>query len=204
MKASTSSLRWLLACTARCPPPAARTAGYTHVHVDGTLVRTDRSTAAGPTVKVDLWWSGKHHHHGGNVRMVTAPDGWPLWVSDVRPGREHDVTCARSHPGLLAAVDDWTGPEHVVLADLGYEGENGRLTCPFKTHPGGGLTVDQRAFKRAALRDPGPGRTRELPAQDHLQGPPPRQPVSMANRRDHRRRARPTPHRARPDNVIHY
>ena len=125
---------------------AARTAGYTHLHVDGTLVHTDRSNAAGPTAKVDLWWSGKHHHHGGNVQMVTAPDGWPLWVSDVRPGREHDVTCARTHPGLLAAVDDWTGPAHVVLADLGYEGENGRLTCPFKTRAGGGLTVDQRAF----------------------------------------------------------
>lgn len=67
---------------------AARLAGHSHVHLDGTLVRTDRSKAAGPTVvagrPVDLWWSGKHHHHGGNVQVVTAPDGWPLWVSDVR------------------------------------------------------------------------------------------------------------------------
>jgi hypothetical protein len=115
---------------------AARAAGHTHVQLDGTLVRTDRSTAAGPTVRdgrpVDLWWSGKHHHHGGNIQVVTAPDGWPLWVSDVRPGREHDITCARRHPGLFTALEAWTDPQHAVLADLGYEGAADRLTCPIK------------------------------------------------------------------------
>jgi hypothetical protein len=115
---------------------AARATGHTHVHLDGTLVRTDRSKSAGPTVRdgkrVDLWWSGKHHHHGGNVQVVTAPDGWPLWTSQVRPGREHDTTCARAHPGLFDALDAWTGPQHAVLADLGYEGEADRVTCPIK------------------------------------------------------------------------
>lgn len=100
---------------------AARTAGHSHVHLDGTLGRTDRCKVAGPTVnvgwQVDLWWSGKHHHHGGNVQVVTASDGWPIWVSEVRPGWEHDVTCARAHPGLLAALDAWTDAEHAVLAD---------------------------------------------------------------------------------------
>jgi hypothetical protein len=81
---------------------------------------------------VDLWWSGKHHHHGGNVQVVTAPDGWPLWVSDVRPGREHDVTCARTHTELLDVLDGWSDAEHAVLADLGYHGEADRLTCPIK------------------------------------------------------------------------
>ncbi|MQA17575.1 MAG: IS5/IS1182 family transposase, partial [Pseudonocardiaceae bacterium] len=46
---------------------AARAAGHSHVMLDGTLIRTDRSRAAGPTAGVDLWWSGKHHAHGGNV-----------------------------------------------------------------------------------------------------------------------------------------
>lgn len=124
---------------------AARAAGHTHVHLDGTLIRTDRSRALGPTTGVDLWWSGKHHHHGGNIQVVTAPDGWPLWVSDVRPGREHDTTCARAHPGLLAALDEWTDTAHVALADLGYEGENTRLSCPIKTERGRPLTIDQRA-----------------------------------------------------------
>jgi hypothetical protein len=104
---------------------AAKPAGHTHVGLDGTLVRTDRSKAVGPTTTadgrtVDLWWSGKHHHHGGNVQVVTAPDGWPLWTSDVRPGREHDVTCARTHPDLLPTLDIWIAErDRVVLADLG-------------------------------------------------------------------------------------
>ena len=131
---------------------AAKAAGHTHVALDGTLVRTDRSETVGPTTTgdgrtVDLWWSGKHHHHGGNVQVVTAPDGWPLWVSGVRPGREHDVTCARAHPELLSALDTWSDDDRTVLADLGYEGENDRLVCPVKLPSkasGQTLTVDQR------------------------------------------------------------
>ena len=58
------------------------------------------------------------------MQVVTAPDGWPLWTSDVRPGREHDVTCARTHPDLLPTLDTWIAErDRVVLADLGYEGE---------------------------------------------------------------------------------
>lgn len=127
---------------------AARSAGHSHVGIDGTLIRTDRSKATGPTAKVDLWWSGKHHHHGGNVQVVTAPDGWPLWTSPVRPGREHDVTCARTHPGLLDGLDRWGDDEHVVLADLGYLGEDTRLVCPIKKPSKSGhtptLSVEQR------------------------------------------------------------
>jgi hypothetical protein len=125
---------------------AARLAGHTHVHLDGTLIRTDRCKATGPTAGVDLWWSGKHHQHGGNVQVVTAPDGWPLWTSPVRPGREHDTTCARTHPGLLDALTDWTDAGHAVLTDLGYEGENTRLTCPIKNGRGVVLTVEQRTI----------------------------------------------------------
>jgi len=89
---------------------AARSAGHSHVSIDGTLIRTDRSKAAGPTAKVDLWWSGKHHHHGGNVQLVAAPDGWPLWTSPVRPGREHDasssapLTCCTPQPAPWPSV----------------------------------------------------------------------------------------------------
>ena len=68
---------------------AAREAGYRHLAIDGTLIATDRSRAIGPTAGVDLWWSGKHHHHGGNIQVITAPDGWPIYTSPVRPGREH-------------------------------------------------------------------------------------------------------------------
>jgi len=65
----------------------------------------------------------------------------------VRPGREHDTTCARAHSGLFDALDAWTDEQHVVLADLGYEGENDRLVCPVKKPSkasGAELSVDQR------------------------------------------------------------
>jgi hypothetical protein len=55
-----------------------------------------------------------------------------LWTSDVRPGREHDTTCARTHLDLLPALQEWTDTDHAALADLGYEGENQWLTCPIK------------------------------------------------------------------------
>src|SRR5664280_850609 len=51
---------------------AAKAAGHTHVIVDGTLIYTDRIDTPGPTPGVDLWWSGKHKHHGGNIQVVSA------------------------------------------------------------------------------------------------------------------------------------
>jgi hypothetical protein len=85
-----------------------RAAGHSHVTVDGTLVRTDRCRVPGPTARadrperrVDLWWSGKHAAHGGNVQVIAAPDGWPIWTSGVRPGREHDTTALRAHAEAL-------------------------------------------------------------------------------------------------------
>ncbi len=75
---------------------AAKLAGHGQVIVDGTLLETDRVRMPGPITGVDLWWSGKHHH-GGNIQVLSAPDdGWILWVSDVRPDREHDTTAARA------------------------------------------------------------------------------------------------------------
>jgi len=125
---------------------AARTAGHSHVMIDGTLIRSDRSKAIGPTAGVDLWWSGKHHHRGGNVQVVAAPDGWPLWTSQVRPGRERDTSCFRTHPELRPALTDWNGEQHVVLADLGYEGADPLLATPVKRTRSQKLTVDQRAL----------------------------------------------------------
>ncbi len=121
---------------------AAKTAGYSHVMLDGTLIATDRVATPGPTPGVDLWWSGKHHHHGGNIQVVSAPDGWPLWTSEVRPGREHDTTCLRHH-NILAAIAA-AAPELPTLADLGYEGEAAVVRIPIKKPARGTLTDDQR------------------------------------------------------------
>jgi len=81
---------------------------------------------------VDLWWSGKHHTHGGNVQVITVPDGWPIWTSQVRPGREHDTTAVRTHTEILPTLAEAAGDLR-PLGDLGYEGESDTITVAFKT-----------------------------------------------------------------------
>jgi len=136
---------------------AAKMAGHQHVIIDGTLIETDRCRTPGPTPGVDLWWSGKHDNHGGNVQVLTAPDGWPLWTSDVRPGREHDTTCLRAHAEVLPSIRAWVGEDLAALGDLGYEGEADTITVPIKKPHNGRLTDDQKAHNRAHNRKRGPG-----------------------------------------------
>ena len=97
-----------------------------------------------PERRVDLWWSGKHAAHGGNVQVIAAPDGWPIWTSPVRPGREHDTTALRAHPEALPLLAQWTDTAHAVLADLGYEGEQAALTIPIKRTADRPLSDDER------------------------------------------------------------
>ena len=50
--------------------------------------RTDR-----PERRVDLWWSGKHACHGGNMQIIAALDGGPIRsVFTHRPTRALDHT----------------------------------------------------------------------------------------------------------------
>jgi hypothetical protein len=113
--------------------------------MDGVVIRTDRVAVPGPN-GADLWWSGKHKHHGGNVQVISTPDGWPLWVSDVRPGREHDMTCARAHgvTDALAEIRDAL----IGLADLGYDGAADVLRVPVKQTKGTRLTDDQKTYNK--------------------------------------------------------
>lgn len=165
---------------------AAKAAGYSYVIVDGTLIYTDRIATPGPTRGVDLWWSGKHHHHGGNIQVLSAPDGWPLWTSDVRPGREHDTTAARADPDLLARIADWVG-----------DGRLRRRTRPppdpDQETPRRGTDRRPAGLQRPPRRPAHPGRTRQLPAQDHLQGPAPLPRLPLAPRRNRRGSAGPAP-----------
>src|SRR3954471_8364013 len=124
---------------------AAKMAGYAHVNIDGTLIETDRSRTPGPTPGVDLCWSGKHDIHGGNVQVITAPDGWPLWTSPVRPGREHDTTALRRH-GILPLLTTWTDDHLRVLGDLGYEGEQTTITVAFKKPKNRACTLIEQQF----------------------------------------------------------
>ena len=114
--------------------------------LDGTLICTDRISTSGPTRGLDLWWSGKHRRHGGNIQVVSAPDGWPLWTSGARPGREHDTTAIRADPDPLAQITAWVDDGQLGLADPGYEGEADILRIPIKKPAGGDLTPDQQAY----------------------------------------------------------
>jgi hypothetical protein len=127
---------------------AAKMAGYAHLNIDGTLIETDRCRTPGPTPGVDLWWSGKHDNHGGNVQVITAPDGWPLWTSPVRPGREHDTTALREH-AILPLLSTWTNDDLRVLGDLGYEGEQDTITVAFKKPKNRACTDVQQQFNKA-------------------------------------------------------
>jgi hypothetical protein len=128
---------------------AAKMAGYAHVNIDGTLIETDRCRTPGPTPGVDLWWSGKHDNHGGNVQVITAPDGWPLWTSPVRPGREHDTTALRAHGEILPLFTAWTSDHRRVLGDLGYEGEAATITVGYKKPKNAACTDLQQQFNKA-------------------------------------------------------
>jgi hypothetical protein len=131
---------------------AAKMAGYAHINIDGTVIQTDRCRTPGPTPGVDLWWSAKCDNHGGNIQVITAPDGWPLWTSPVRPGREHDTTALREHVEVLPLLTAWTDQDLRVLGDLGYEGEAEVITVAFKKPKNGQLTDVQQTFNKAHNR----------------------------------------------------
>jgi len=116
-----------------------KAAGWTHVVLDGTLIPTDRCRTKNPDTGHDLWFSGKHRAHGGNVQVVCDPDGFPVAVSDVEPGSTHDLTAARATGflGALYAAASLLGLP--ALADKGYDGAGAGIATPTK---GRGLHSD--------------------------------------------------------------
>ena len=119
-----------------------RAEGWSHVTVDGTLIRTDRVRTPNPDTGYDLWYSGKHRAHGGNVQIVCDPDGHPVAVSDVEPGSSHDLAAARA-TGFLGALHAAAALLGLpALADKGYDGAGAGVLTPTKGH---GLHPDNRA-----------------------------------------------------------
>lgn len=105
--------------------------GWALVCLDGTLIAATRSSARSEAGH-DLWYSGKHKRHGGNVQVLTGPTGYPEWVSKVEPGSTHDITAARAHafPALYPAAAQ--GPP--TLTDKGYTGAGIGIIVPTKGH----------------------------------------------------------------------
>ena len=116
----------------------ARDDGFSHVILDGKVIACDRCKEPAVSVRgeaIDLWYSGKAHGHGGNIQAVTAPDGFPLWVSEVEPGSVHDITAARAH--ALPALYQAAATGLPALADPGYEGAGIGILIPVRQPPGG-------------------------------------------------------------------
>jgi hypothetical protein len=131
----------------------AQADGLAYVILDGKIFTTDRCGEQTTSVKgksIDLWYSGKAHHHGGLIQAISTPDGFPLWVSDVEPGSTHDLTAARAHalPALYAAAARGLP----TLADLGYESAGHGILTPFKQPTDGNVLHPDNRTYNALLR----------------------------------------------------
>lgn len=115
-----------------------RERGEPFVCLDGTLMATSACHAPGET-GVDLWYSGKHKRHGGNIQVLTDATGYPIWTSPVEPGSTHDITAAREH--VLPALYPAAAAGLPTLADKGYTGAGIGIHVPTK---GADLARDNR------------------------------------------------------------
>jgi hypothetical protein len=127
-----------------------RAAGWAFVTLDGTLIASTRSSGRSEAGH-DLWYSGKHHAHGGNIQVVCDPSGFPVWTSPVEPGSTHDITAARAH--ALPALYPAAAAGLPTLTDKGYIGAGIGVQVPTK---GPDLAVDNQARNLliSALRAP--------------------------------------------------
>lgn len=129
---------------------AGREADWEYVCLDGTLIETTRSSARSAAGH-DIWYSGKHRQHGGNIQVVTDPSGFPIWTSPVEPGSFHDITCARQH--ALPALYPAAAAGLPTLTDKGYTGAGIGIKVPTR---GKDISVDNltRNLLITALRAP--------------------------------------------------
>lgn len=101
-----------------------------YVCLDGTLIPIDNCTTINPKSGHDLWFSGKHKRHGGNVQVLCDPSGYPVWVGPVEPGSTHDITAARRHALPLLYPAARAGLP--TLTDKGYDGAGTGIIVPLR------------------------------------------------------------------------
>jgi hypothetical protein len=129
--------------------------GWSHVVLDGKLIRTDRCAETTESVKgetINAWYSGKHRAPGGNVQAVIRPDGQPIFVSEVAPGHLHDLTVARD-AGVIGALH-WAAAQLDLptLADSGYDGAGQGIKTPVKQPADGQVLAPDNQAYNALLR----------------------------------------------------
>lgn len=122
--------------------------------LDGKVFSADRCLEKTTSVKgkaIDLWYAGKAHEHGGNVQALSAPNGTPLWVSDVEPGSVHDLTAARAQV-LGALYWAYSHLDLPSLADNGYDGAGIGVHTPIKQPPDNHILDAGTRTRNALLR----------------------------------------------------
>lgn len=131
---------------------SAREDGLPYLIVDGTLTHIDRVSEKKTSVKgkkIDAWYSGKAHAFAANLQALMTPGGFPIWISDARPGSTHDLTAAREQ--VLDTIRPYL-KDMPLLADAGYDGAGVGVHVPVKQPPDGReLDVDTRT-RNALLR----------------------------------------------------
>jgi len=115
--------------------------------LDGILVRECRCGVLGSAGRPAQPSPERTGNEDGII--LGMPRGWPLWTSEVRPGREHDTTALREHVEVLPLLTAWTEDHLRTLGDLGYEGEADTITVAFKKPKNGELTTIQKTFNKA-------------------------------------------------------
>lgn len=123
---------------------AAKRAGHAFVVIDGTLIAIDRVAKDRP------FYSGKHHRHGMNLQVISAPDGEILWVSGPLPGSAHDLTAAR----IWGIIRELAAAGLITLGDKAYIGAGEHVLTPYR---GRGKPESQKAANRAHARLRAPG-----------------------------------------------
>jgi hypothetical protein len=130
-------------------PERAGTEQVPYVILDGKTVLTDRTHGEKKTSrkgkKIDAWFSGKTHDFGGLVQALMNPRGIPLWVSEVLPGSEHDITAARRL--VLATMSPYLR-DMPCLADGGYEGAGCGVKTPVKKRKDAELGEDTETYNK--------------------------------------------------------
>ncbi len=150
--------------------------GWSHVVVDGKLIRTDRCAETTTSVKgetINAWYSGKHRAPGGNVQAVMRPDGQPNVLGLRRrtrpPARPDRGPRRRRHRRAELGRPDSDLP---TLADSGYDGAGQGIKTPIKQPAGGQvLAPDNQAYNTLHRGHPLPRRTRLRAAHRPLARP---------------------------------
>ncbi|MFC9856561.1 MULTISPECIES: transposase family protein [unclassified Streptomyces] len=137
--ACTSTVVDLLAVRAPGLLEVPREADPDLVLLDGTLAACDRLGDG----RND--YSAKYRRHGVNVQVVTDPVGRVLRFSPALPGRNHDLTAARTH--WIIRICERQGVP--ILADRAYLGAGPWVTTPAGRPPGRDLSTIQHTVNRA-------------------------------------------------------